>query len=532
MRTLQKIIFKQLFSAFANRLKNFETQYHCEQCHQRFSVLWNLAANPMNPYINRGSLVRCPYCGEVHKQFICFGNTAEFMPYKLALKLQESKNLVTVAVDYEAFCFNDRYITDVEKGKEVFCFNVAKRTATFIRTVEGTHESLTIDISSPFDTTLLKTSILRFLTSYSLIRVTHKDQITGLFRQLRTIIETKTEQLYGYKQVEKMYYPNTGALSGMFLLPLKNIAYRMVFSDVAGNSLPAAYEMIPRQNPTNAALLNKISPEIMKAFHSLRAAGESSISALLTAAGLANLPFAQKILRADLYSMGKLMTAFSLCKNNDLAFRYFAAFQGEADEQVETYLRFIGTVYGEAAIVRLAENSKGAKLADCSLLFSKLNTGNIAKINAKEIRLRDLHDWMALTHQKQTHQIFNFDVPEHIVSRLAMQTERLKFYLPKDSMELLEAGNSLHNCVASYGEAVRDHKKMIVLVTTDNGSLTGCIEIKENRIIQAKCDGNKAVSTKAELNRSVLDWAEKVGLDIDTKDIYRPTNEIPLQKTA
>ena len=60
-----------------------------------------------------------------------------------------------------------------------------------------------------------------------------------------------------------------------------------------------------------------------------------------------------------------------------------------------------------------------------------------------------------------------------------MQKDRMKFFLPKESLELLEAGTELHNCVASYGSDMKDNSKWIVLVADDKGKLAACLEVRE-----------------------------------------------------
>ena len=128
-------------------------------------------------------------------------------------------------------------------------------------------------------------------------------------------------------------------------------------------------------------------------------------------------------------------------------------------------------------------------------------------------------NWMSLRHKRQSHKNLKFDVPDHIIKRLSMQTDRLKFFMPKESMELLVAGHELNNCVASYGQAMKDNSKWIVLVADDNGKLAVCLEIKGNEVIQAKTNRNKPVSNDDKLNSDVVAWAKEANLEIKTSDI-------------
>ncbi len=98
-------------------------------------------------------------------------------------------------------------------------------------------------------------------------------------------------------------------------------------------------------------------------------------------------------------------------------------------------------------------------------------------------------------------------------------------------MQLLEAGHELHNCVASYGPAMKDNKKWIVLVADDKGRLVACLEIRGKELVQAKLDRNKPVSTDPKLNAEVVNWAKKAGLKINTSDVV-PENKKTVSQRA
>jgi len=154
-----------------------------------------------------------------------------------------------------------------------------------------------------------------------------------------------------------------------------------------------------------------------------------------------------------------------------------------------------------------------------------LNDENKKALETESVRLRDLHDWMSLRHKRQTHKNLKFDVPDHIIKRLSMQTDRLKFFMPKESMELLEAGHELHNCVATYGNAMKNNSKWIVLVADDKGKLTVCLEIRGNELVQAKTNRNKPVSSDNKLNSEVLAWAKEANIRVETSDVMLPVKE-------
>ena len=107
-----------------------------------------------------------------------------------------------------------------------------------------------------------------------------------------------------------------------------------------------------------------------------------------------------------------------------------------------------------------------------------------------------------------------------------MQRDKLKFFLPKESMELLEAGAELHNCIGSYGHAMKDHKKWIVLIADDKGKLAACLEVVSTVLVQAKLINNRPVSNDAKLNAEVVAWTNDANLNIDTEDVHLTSGEL------
>ena len=64
------------------------------------------------------------------------------------------------------------------------------------------------------------------------------------------------------------------------------------------------------------------------------------------------------------------------------------------------------------------------------------------------------------------------------------------FCLPKNSYELCEIGNVLHNCVASYSERVKNKECTIVCATKD-GEYKICIEVRGKGVFQERVDRNR-----------------------------------------
>ena len=99
--------------------------------------------------------------------------------------------------------------------------------------------------------------------------------------------------------------------------------------------------------------------------------------------------------------------------------------------------------------------------------------------------------------------------------RLAMQQDRIQFFLPDCSKVLYDAGKTLHNCVGTYAQRVRNGETHIVLMSDDRGKLVACIEVTDGAIKQAKLDCNQPVHKKPEVNAEIIAWAAQVGITYD-----------------
>ena len=87
------------------------------------------------------------------------------------------------------------------------------------------------------------------------------------------------------------------------------------------------------------------------------------------------------------------------------------------------------TIYGQEGILRLVVDAQELGTTDCVRLYNFLNDENQTAIETEGVRLKDLHNWMSLRHKLQNHKNLKYDIPDYIIKRLSMQTNRLKFFL-------------------------------------------------------------------------------------------------------
>jgi len=508
-------------------------QYFCEECDQAFCSAWGKIPGSMSQF-ERGSYFTCPYCGHRHQANVAYVKRDEVTPNKMRLAVKEYKDIVALEVSSETVIFKDYLQLDSRKYKEVFRFDTVKQTVSLT-----TYNKGTVELGNPFKLEMFE-SILSFLRPNSLANLEQKLDLNNILKVLRETVHRKLEKHLGHK-VSSMFV-SPGQYHGTFLLPIFNMAYRAACPDAP--NLPIKYRESPEiirdfwkskmlnSEPFNIALMDHVIAFMRR--------GKDFVTAIIKTTALPDKTFVRRTLSKDLFSANVLAKSFDLCKNYDLAIRLYEGLikigndgrlRWMVKDELFQFLNEIISSYGEAGIVRLVEEAEGLQTYDCMRLYQQLNAANKKALEVEGVRLRNLHDWMSLRHKMQTHVNMKFDVPDHIIKRLSMQTDRLKFFMPKESMELLEAGHELHNCVASYGKAMKDNTKWIVLVADDKGKLAVCLEIKGNELIQAKINKNNPVSSDIKLNSAVLAWAKEANIKIKTSDIRVPVSE-KLEKTG
>lgn len=528
-----EVIIPQMFTAYAEDLGYLNTglhhyQYFCKKCDQNFSSAWGRKTGYIRWY-ERGDYFHCPHCGTEHRDnTVCVKRKVE-APNKVRLRVKVYQNLVVFEVVSETLQFRDFLRIYKGKYKENFRFDIAKQTVLFNRHSTG-DEVEAFEIGNPYNFDFITKSILRFFTSSSLANLEQKKELNRILKVLREAVHNKLEKHLGYK-VSSMYTAS-GQYHGTFLVPILNMAYRVLFPDAP--NLPSLYREdrgVLYRFWKDRLLLNE--KDSMDSVIALTRQKTDFITSLITVNSLPNKPFIRKILGSYPFEVGLLKTAFNFCKNYDYAVRLYKGFkklgQNDIDEDFLEFLKIMLSIYGESGIVQLVEGEKELQLKDCRRLYQQLNEDNRRAIITEGVRLKNLHDWMAREHRKQYHNNIKFDVPDHIVKRLSMQKDRLKFFLPKESLELLEAGTEMHNCVASYGDAMGNNSSWITLVADDKGKLAACLEVKGRDLIQAKVDSNKPVSINPKLNAEVITWAKEAGLEIRTDDINLKPKELILK---
>jgi hypothetical protein len=517
----------KMFTAYAEDMRYLKNglhkyQYFCNKCNQVFMAAWGRKPGTY-PAVEFGSWFICPNCGEMHHDNVAYIGRGVNVPDKVRLTVNEFKTSITFGVSCQTVKFVGDMEVNTHRYKENFKFDIEKQTVTFTRISSFGSEKEVLELGDQFKLEVFDRSILFFFQSFSIANQKQKKELNHILKILREAVHKKLEKYLGYK-VASMYV-SPGQYHGLFLLPIFNMAFRVTCPDAP--NLPIAYRdgTMEIEAFWNRNLITKY--DFMKNIIEQTRKKTSFIKALLTAHRLPDKPLLRRLLFENPFGAKLIAKAFDLCDNYDCAIGLYKGLVKLNDtrdfKSIYSFIKAMKHIYGEPGIVRLLNEEKELNFWDCKRLYEQLTDENKELIKTEKVKLADLHDWMSIKHKMQNHKNMRFEVPEYIIKRLSMQQQRLAFFLPKESLELLIAGHELHNCVASYGQAMKDNTKWIVLVADDKGKLAACLEIKENAVVQAKLDRNKPVAQNAELNNAILEWAKGANIQINTSDIKVPS---------
>lgn len=523
----------QLYTAVGRRIENptvglysmTQEQYMCIACNQLFAAGWEDFAGGYGT-TRRGKAYFCPHCGTAHYADSRTSINDGPIPIAVRFTIETFKRVVRFSATYKTIEFPRLFVPWKRHYKESFRFDLAKQQVLHRSPITDVEENAYV--GNPFED-LAARSLLRHINVTSMAK-SHKAKIVEMLSSLRKVIQ---ERMPGSAK-QSMYVPY-GQSFGYVLAPIENIAYRVTYPDAP--NLDKAYRgyLRERKEYQNRYLLGeRHSNKVMfdRVAEKMRVEKLDFRTAMVQCSGLPNKKSVRDAIGESPFGVEYLRLALSLCEKHDYAMRLYKAFENgkvlSASEGYEKafcnagivdFLKTIKSIYGEKGMVYAAENQVKMQILDCRQLYAVLNEENRATVIEGKVPLPDLHDWMARQHRRQSHKNIVFEVPEHIERRLAMQKDHIKFFLPRESFELLDIGEALKNCVASYAHRVADGTSNIVGMSDDRGLLIACIQIKEDSVVQAKLRYNKPVWENMAVNNEIVEWAKTAKLQINTNDI-------------
>lgn len=497
---------------------NYTHSIYCAHCGQEFRL-------PARASICDPVYVFCPGC----RAYINYGwskaaadnawvaQEEDTAPIDMHLQLRVYKDSVRLSVhgssitplpwDATRYWYRRPY-------REVFCFDTKARKTTWTRST-GPKNIEEHELGDPGELiTLAKVSMLRYLYMHPCI-ADYKPRVVALLRTLRDAVHEKLERRVRHK-VSSLFCAS-GTYAGWLLLPLGNIAYRMVFKDAA--NLPRVWRYLGSNHARELDGFRAIAEDFD--LNVVRRA-KGTVAGVIAASGLPDTRSVRRALTSDIFCLRRLVFVHRLFTRSDIAMQAFPLFrdlQGPYSAYpLDNNLMLLKGMYPDLEILRFLQHaSDWYTIHDTIHMLGSLSDTAREDLYRHLPRLQDLHDTLVRIRRREQNPDYAFDNDiAPIRRRLAMQMDRIRFILPERSQELYDAGDALHNCVGTYADRVRHGRTHIVLMADDRGKLTACIEVTDSTIQQAKLDRNRSVAQEPAINDEIIAWAQKIGLHYST----------------
>lgn len=135
----------------------------------------------------------------------------------------------------------------------------------------------------------------------------------------------------------------------------------------------------------------------------------------------------------------------------------------------------------------------GYYFSDVIRMYEQLVYDNPDYTVPKASTFKKVHDLLAKDHRRIKDKLSEFSYSD---KTLELQGEYggYSFELPVSNHELADLGSDMCNCVSSYADRVLKHK-ILIFAGRLNGENVMCIEIVNNKVVQAKLKHNKGIAS-------------------------------------
>ena len=494
---------------------------YCAKCGHEYSGMWR----PAGVYYatrSAGWYHTCPACGQHHTPATLMEVWIDqTVPRSMTLKLEEIADGARLTVTGASLRVTEDGLWHRGKYREVFKFDARhRRTTHTTQTADG--KKATHEIGNPFDDYIsqYETTMIRHLQRRSCNEET-LHAVTQLMQKLRNRVSDVLAHKVGHK-VSSMYTAPGDERTGLLLIPIANIAYRMIFIDA--QNLPNVYRVTGERD----YMMRNWSCGLRETYLDMDAIRKapSTVAGVIQSMGFPNVAWVRRALtNFSLYSIRWIQAASELFHDTNCAGAAYEKAAGRMLEHSRAITRLID-IYGEAKTVRILPDKASALEWDDHLwMLGQLSEKSYQQLKKMKPRIRDLHDVLQDLQWRDAHPLvdFKYDAARR---RLEMQTDMVKLFLPKKSDDIYQAAKEFHNCVASYTGRIESGMTNVVLMTDDSGKLVCCIETANGYLHQAKLKYNKPACNDAKINAEVIEWARKMGIDYsncgDVREIRLP----------
>lgn len=543
--------------------------HYCPNCDQVFIARFDWRNSGLALRWN-GLGYRCPTCGQVSysaweessKYYSDIGmavKTGKPIPVDMNLSLYEFNEKIKLSINANAVYFNPKNPETVEKTKiqETITFDTKTQRTYFKQTQNERNyyknneqtSKVETEIQNPLDNTFFENSMLNYLRHNSRPWRENKHEIAGLLKEIREMLNRKIRKTKGYKaNIHTIPFTKK---DGMMLFQISNMAWQLAATDAPNlkefykqsryeynyGTLETCHQQIPNVTKEEIdSILEKTTrgksyPQaILESFH---LPDTKSGRRMAAKKDLVTLSILKVLAETNLDEQGRklfwdcMINNWNNCRKKASHGEYYINKTLPNKNGLDLFVKAVNKT-GQSKALQLMTKLPVDMLNDAGDMYITLTQEEKEEVWYKATSAKKIHDTCTEMNWRHKHPDYNLDVPEHIVNRLMMQKDHLRFYLPETYHQLHAAGKELNNCVGgSYPSMMKEGRCCIVLVADDMGKLKVCVELRKNNIVQAKLFDNRPTYEDTKLNKIILDWAKEKKLKINTDDIveYQEQNE-------
>lgn len=520
---------------------SYTTIHHCD-CGHTFGGSWNRKYNMGRGYYTAAKYYTCPNCGIHSNPFthkVLLANSEhEVIPEEMQIDVLSYKNFIDLRIRYKGIQLYWDGTSKDGSYKEILRFDFKNKQAIYIDKYKNKHP-LTIDYIRDHERPIMM--VLKYIGKSYAVHDVNKSRLAHLFKALRLEFERRLTELCGYK-VKGVYIPHSiDEYGGYGLSMLVNMALKLSAPD-----MPPITKLIKsnikwgefywRCTACDIPFSDEILTMTKKGIgflEALRIYHKSPNSKLLRSMMVED-PMIVKL--SDMLGIFKdennRRTILTLKRNKDSGNEsakifdasHFGECMGVKSSKIRNMWIRLSKRYGERNLLRYLLNAESSDVKDTVNMYSQINGKYISQVWDTNCKLKDFHDVVVNVYNKQEYG--DVILPE--IPQLQADVNGMHFMIPRTAADLMSAGKRLKNCVGSYRDRVMKGTTAIVLVTDDAMKPVACLELankgkKKGRqifdLVQAKLFANEKLKKNAQINSTVMQWANQLQIEPHTIDV-------------
>lgn len=475
--------------------------------------------------------VTCPACGRLHTgNAVMYGDNPEsLLPDNSIMKVIDFKDKVELRIKYTAVYFGRfayktyKYLKNIT---ETYVFDVKNSKCLWCKKQDGKEiEKREIGYFEDFFKLREKTALWFYRSDH---KINKGNSFAELLKILRTAVNKKIKA--NGKTPKQLYIG--GNFNNRLFGNVLNLAHRVRFWD-SENIQALSYGEWAVAKWKNDILGENYLPERFEEQVYLAMRKSDFTAAICKVLKIPNIPHTRRNLQYENFAL--LHECYKI-KNYDVAQAMFnyAKKKGvqavsKIRDMIDFYNKFIS--FYPKMQMQYVLSKWDTEYCDILRLWRAADKITKQEFYKKLPAISKLHDWLSIAVAKQADREIIFDVPDEVINRYTMLLKAFGAKCIERNSELKFWATSLSNCAAGYKNIIGE-KRQLVGISDDRGKPVALLEINGTSITQAKLFDNDPVYYKENINAIVLEFAEKCGLKIRTRDVLKPGDERQLPVTA